>query len=62
MKSMFGGSAVWSQTVGFVLGRSAGIWLQSPFSHLIYLKYKFHKVCAFSPICRDNPATDCIAV
>jgi hypothetical protein len=45
-----------------VLGRSAGIWLQSPFSHLIYLKYKFHKVCAFSPICRDNPATDCIAV
>jgi hypothetical protein len=34
---MVGSGGVWSQTVGFVLMRLAGIWLQSPLtSNLVY--------------------------
>jgi hypothetical protein len=50
-------AAVWSQAVGFVLVRLAGIGLQSAlttFSHRICFLKKSYKFCTFSAICKDN--------
>jgi hypothetical protein len=57
---------VWSQVVGFVLLRLAGIWLESPlrffFSHLMRFRKKFYNFFTFSAICKDNAAVNCITV
>jgi hypothetical protein len=55
---------VWSQAVGFVFVRLAGIWLVTVkmFSHLFYVIKKFYKFCTFIAICKDNTAINCSSV
>jgi hypothetical protein len=58
-------AGVWSQAVGFVLVRLAGIWLQSPWRcfHIWFTSIKkFYKFCTYNAICKDNAAINCIIV